>query len=308
MPNNRIIIDWFSATFRLQTVELLDMFGINPHIFVQTTGHQGYAHCLRYEGINIHFGGAHDSIWLEMSGKGCRTWENLFAFEWNRFIETVLNLPDLINITRIDVAADIFDDSLPLKTLAEHTRTLSWVSKWDWYKVEEGSEGLSVYFGSPTSDIRLRLYDKGMEQKTDQSWIRVEIQLRDENARAMCERIANYESPGEVMKGVLKHYLRFIIEGSASRKSRAKMQPYWSVFLGNVEAIKLFSKIEKVFELADLDHLVVNQYGRGVKAFIDFFGVTHLQHALEDKSWSSNPKYDRLYALHKKRESLTELP
>ncbi len=38
--------------------------------------------------------------------------------------------------------------------------------------------GSTVYIGAPSSDFRIRIYDKALEQGVDGHWIRVELVMR----------------------------------------------------------------------------------------------------------------------------------
>ena len=66
-------------------------------------------------------------------------------------------------------------------------------------------------FGTRSSLILLRIYDKVQERgfKDGRHWIRVELQLKDERALAFIQRT---EPIGERWTGVLANYLRFVDE------------------------------------------------------------------------------------------------
>lgn len=51
---------------------------------------------------------------------------------------------------------------------------------------EQGNvvEAVTLYFGSRTTEIMVRMYDKGKEQETDLDWIRIEIEIKGDKARA----------------------------------------------------------------------------------------------------------------------------
>ena len=63
-----------------------------------------------------------------------------------------------------------------------------------------------MYIGSRTSNIFLRIYDKGKEMGTDDIWVRVELELKAGRARAFANLIANDGSDTAIerMRGVLK--------------------------------------------------------------------------------------------------------
>ena len=109
-------------------------------------------------------------------------------------------------------------------------------------------KGQTLYFGSGSSRINIRFYDK-LAQKLDAGcseeveglnfWNRTEIELKDERAQKVAWMIAEDVEIGKVVCGVLKHYIRFVDPGKSKNKSRWKTARFWDKFLGDVEALKL---------------------------------------------------------------------
>jgi hypothetical protein len=85
--------------------------------------------------------------------------------------------------TRIDVAIDSVDGALDIAGLwdaiKEKRYTLPFNRK---AALVTSTDGITLYIGSRTSDIFLRIYDKGAEQQTDDNWKRVEIELKGQRA------------------------------------------------------------------------------------------------------------------------------
>ncbi|MCG2968481.1 replication initiation factor domain-containing protein, partial [Escherichia coli] len=109
--------------------------------------------------------------------------------------------------------------------------------------IESGKgEGKTIYFGSSQSSIQVRMYEKNHEQAgkgndTDnQVWNRTEVQARDDRAQKIAEMIMLSEEDektvGEIVAGILKYYLRFLVKGKDKNRSRWKTAPFWDKFLG----------------------------------------------------------------------------
>jgi hypothetical protein len=91
-------------------------------------------------------------------------------------------------VSRLDVAVDLHGlPGLAVNDLAQayeggNARTS--VHKWVIMRGLGATQGATVYAGSPTSDFRLRVYDKGAETGLGGDWVRVELQLRRALAQA----------------------------------------------------------------------------------------------------------------------------
>lgn len=72
-----------------------------------------------------------------------------------------------------------------MQQLIDDTDDHNYTCRSQWWLVEYGSEGECIYFGSPKSNTRIRIYNKAAERgykEGEKHWIRVELQLRDVNA------------------------------------------------------------------------------------------------------------------------------
>ncbi|SDY34769.1 replication initiation factor domain-containing protein, partial [Thermoactinomyces sp. DSM 45892] len=72
-----------------------------------------------------------------------------------------------------------------------------------------------------------------------QFWNRTELELKDERAVKVAWLIANEMDAGEIVTGVLNHYVRFTIKGTDSNKCRWKTWKKWERFIGDASKIKL---------------------------------------------------------------------
>lgn len=95
-------------------------------------------------------------------------------------LEIIKTMSD-VHFSRRDVALDIFDHDLKdFMIIDDRGRKIT--------EYKDGSRRLeTIYFGSRESDEQLRIYDKAIEQKTEdgRKWWRIEGQMRGDSAKEM---------------------------------------------------------------------------------------------------------------------------
>ncbi|WP_459595079.1 replication initiation factor domain-containing protein [Campylobacter jejuni] len=251
----RALVDWVSATFSDSTPpeKLADVLGIPFSLFVQMDrGNFGYRKQYRFGHIAIYYDGNPGmGIHVELSGQGCREFEKLSRTGWDYLFQYIRLYG---HFTRLDVAVDDFKGYFTIGRVVDYVRKGLCSSKFkkaitiESNLIADGSStGQTVYFGSPSSRIKVRFYDKlnerlqagkDIEDGID-FWNRTEIELRDERADLMAEEILNAECLGDTITAVLKNYINFKMRGTDSNKSRWKDAKWWQDFLGNVEKLHL---------------------------------------------------------------------
>lgn len=253
-------VDWVQVTFKNfnSTQKIYEILGLDPGMFSELPrGGLGYRKCSGFNNIKIFYDGREDmGVHLQISGTGCREYEHFGQYSWITLFQTIIGAGG--QFTRCDLAIDDVSKGnrklfFNVESIARRVSKGLLISK---FKESDErlkrdiatgqSKGMSIYFGSEKSAIRVRMYDKKQEQgdKTPEDieeWVRTEIQARDERAQKIAELIAfsKEETFGTVSKGILKHYLRFLVKGKDKNKSRWKTAPFWEKFLGEVEATKL---------------------------------------------------------------------
>ena len=138
-------------------------------------------------------------VCVEMSGQGCREFEEFSKISWSDLLTWIhdesqntckvampavgLPYPDVImkvdaprnvkvsQISRLDIAYDDFEEKLNIQQLAAETRAYNYTSLLSKHKIIEDAEtadpdhvGLSVCFGSKSSNVYFRFYDKRAER------------------------------------------------------------------------------------------------------------------------------------------------
>lgn len=223
-------------------------------------------------GISVHYG---DYIILEMTGSGCRLLESLYdnKLNWVDFIEQFLCLEGS-HMARLDVAGDDYPSAeekplLSFDTMARHCFKKQYVSKaTSKPKVTLLGEE-NIYFGSPQSDRRLRIYNKAMERGIDNHWIRVEFQLRNESALSFYMRALECGSIGQAYQGMLYDFLRFTREENDSEHTeRLTVTRWWKTFCGNAKRIKGFYVGGLEYNMERLEHFLFKGAGSSMKTLL----------------------------------------
>lgn len=250
-------VDWLAVTLKnIDSVEkIYDLLGLeHSHFRECEKGGKGYLKSTRFGNIAIYYEGRSDmGIHIEMSGQGCRLFEKYSCFDWTSLFGVLLLLD--INVTRLDLAVDDFEGYFKISQIKTKIKDLCVRSRFksaieiNKTNLKDGaSRGETVYFGSPTSQIQIRFYDKLLErieagkemQDGCDFWQRTELQLRDDRAyMALCLIVSDGEDLGKLIAGILKNYINFLIKGTDKNKARWKVCKWWERFLGDVEKIQL---------------------------------------------------------------------
>ncbi len=110
------------------------------------------------------------------------------------------------------------------------------------------STGHTLYLGSRQSEVMLRIYDKQLEQnkkiqdekdKIQESWIRWELELKNERANIAVDKLIQKKELGELVMEVLNNYVKIVVLDDSNR-SRCSALPLWEEFVGAVGKLRLF--------------------------------------------------------------------
>lgn len=261
MNKNDLLVDWLEFTCFQDCEELgseerekLESWGFDLEKFEHLeSGLMGYKKRMwgNYTQI-LYAGNVGMRTHIVLSAKGVR------AYEVNNKAENLINMltHEDISFTRIDLALDIKDGSIEFKQLLEYLNNNQVVTRFKKYKyvvekqIEEGGQqilGETVYFGSRSSNIFIRIYDKAKQMKEEGSWIRIEIVYKDEHANALALYIAQgKENLGVLFSKTLNNYIRFVEKSNDSNKRRWKTADFWARILEDSGRLKLSFKGEEV--------------------------------------------------------------
>ncbi len=287
---NCILIDWFAMSFRApgvtpeSIIRLLDLKCEAK--FEHLSGRYLYRDRLSFGGIHIYYNNINkdqDYPMLEMTGQGCREFETYSRLSFDYLFE--LAKDDLLyHMTRLDIAYDDHIGILDIRQIEKDYRAHNWVSRsrrgritidLSREKDDDGKniEGISVMTGTKSSDMYMRIYDKGIERgfKDGRHWVRCELVLKQDRA---VKFLKCKEKIGEKFRGVIAGYFRFIDpESSDTNRSRVKMRDYWSKFLENASKISVYSKKEIEYNLGRVYGYVMHQAGNSIYTYIKIVGI-----------------------------------
>lgn len=301
---NNILFDWFSFTSHVDSVhsviQLLGLGDVNIP-WENAFGVHGYKDRFAWDGININFNPFKEDmgIFVEMSGQGCRRFEESSSINFKTLFELVSD-QDHYNITRIDIAYDDYTHVLDLNSIISDIHVFNFVSKFQdkSIRVEEhaGHVGQTVYLGSNKSAVMFRIYDKKFERGRDDldHWVRFEIQLRQERASSFVHQFLSGEfTIGLGFFGIVNNYIRFVRPSRKdSNKRRWGLRPYWAKFLQSLERIQLYTSHDTEYNLARCETYVHKQCSNSVEALVNAKGVDKFFYdMIKDK-----PEYSEKYA------------
>lgn len=302
VKENVALYDWLSFTSKKHTPqELIEALGLAHCPWTETTGARGYRDRLYFGCISVHFNGRDDmGVWVEMSGQGCRNFEDLSTLsdKWDTLFLFIQE--HNLHITRLDVAFDDHTGILDIKRVASDTEAERFVSRSNRWQVVRSSEGTSVQIGSPKSKVLIRIYDKAAERGIEnQHWVRVELQLRDSRAEEFSKLVMPI---GEAFAGVLLNYLRFVEpDPTDTNKSRWQMTDYWAELVGDVSRIKIFVAPGAEYNLEKCRHYVFDMAGNAIDALFQIYGPDEFTTLLNCRRAKPNPKYQLIVKEHHAR-------
>lgn len=298
MEKNCILIDWLAVTFRefKTPYEVIESLQFREDIqFQSMPGRYYYKYRLSFGGIHILYGHKNDNQdypMLELSGQGCREFETFSSFGLDNLLALCAE-PKLYHISRVDIAFDdhtgIFDISQVCKDSFEGNYCCRSCNTTIYDKIRKRLHGLSCMFGTKSSDIYLRIYDKARERGLNdgQHWIRCELVLKQDRA---VEFVRNALPLGQKYRGIIYNYLRFCVPSGDSNKRRWETRQYWLDFLDNAEKISLFTRKDIDYNLSRLSRYVFHQAGNSIDTYIRCEGLINFLEKLLDRESRLNPR------------------
>ncbi len=246
-----ILIDWLTFSDRSPDVDnWIRILGLEGLSFEEKEWHKfGYSQAKFAQGISIYWDETIGCV-FELSGSGCRALEtqNNLSFDWVALFR-LLRRTKGVHISRVDVAGDDQEERiLNFKKLRTHTVQRKFISRSRQYRIvetHESKEGKpleqSIYFGSTQSDTRLRIYNKALERGyDDRHWIRVEMQLRNDNAIALADHISDGGSVPAAYAGLLINFLRFTVKRPDGNRNNDRIDTcdWWLRWTDGAQALQ----------------------------------------------------------------------
>ena len=265
----QVLIDWL--TFSIKNTQdplevIIKCLGLDPVLFQEAPyGLMGYQRTLVFSNISVLYEPRenqyfHDmGVCVTMSGNGCRTFETMskLTFEGAKdgqgtesvafpVLFQLLAANKDANISRIDVACDDREGYLCMGDIVrkvQDNEINSRMTKRTVMVSYDGTDpsGSTVYIGAPSSDFRIRIYDKALESGEDGHWVRVELVMRGKNANAFGAQLTNSESVGKLAAQVVNDKFSFI-DRDDSNITRCTVCTWWARFVDELEAVRLVAR------------------------------------------------------------------
>ena len=294
--DNCILVDWLTFTSHVDSITtILDLLGLSDVEFSECAhGRNGYKSMLTFQNISILYDGREGmGICVDMSGTGCRVFEEYSSVTWDSLFDILLSEGNSYNITRLDAAFDDHSGILDIDVLRDDTDDHHYVSRSRTWEVDYGSSGTTIYHGSKKSDMLIRIYDKAAEQELDEHWIRVELQMRDQNASGFAASVIAH-TLGTSFLGVLHNYLRYVTPAADSNMARWPETDYWRNLCQDIMKIRVWSCPGTEYTVFNLQRFVIDQAGNALDTYLSIFGVEDLIYQLGKRSIRMSPKYEKL--------------
>lgn len=179
-------LDWFEATLECDILEVLGLCAVLSQSTGEPTkerittgrGKHGYKRSHKVNG---------DDFELTILDLGTDGWPHIIGSGASANIARQISraLGCAGRVSRIDIACDSLEGWLPaegraLKWADEHPKTAI-IHMGDIYRQERGR---TIYIGAPSSERRIRIYEKGIQTGGEPNWVRVELQYRPNNRNA----------------------------------------------------------------------------------------------------------------------------
>lgn len=312
---NLILIDWITFTTKAWSVDqIISQMGLDDQSWdVKDHGFHGYKCAKVFNGVTVMYDGRLNAdgvddmgVCVECSGQGCRALETYGGIEWVTFLAFLTEEYNEFNITRLDLAYDDHTGVLDKLRLKVDTDEHTYRSKFRTWEIRYGSKGFTIYHGSKQSNGMIRIYDKAAERGLldGTHWIRVEIQLRDDNAFGSARAYVEKQDIGGIYGGFLATYLVYLEESSDSNKSRWETADYWRDLIKDAERIHVAAKPGTEYNIFHLESFIRDTAGGGLKTWIQIFGLEKLPELLKGHRGRINPRHKALLDQYKMRKDV----
>ena len=325
----QVLIDWL--TFSIKNIQnptevITKYLGLDPALFQEAPyGLMGYQRILVFSDIRVLYEPRenqyfHDmGVCVTMSGNGCRTFETMskLTFEGAKdrqgtestafpVLFQLLAADENANISRIDIACDDREGYLCMddivRAVQENTIN-SRLMRRTLFQSYNGTQnsGITVYIGAPSSNFRVRIYDKALESGETGHWVRVELVMRGDNANAFGAQLTNTENVGKLAAQVINDKFSFI-EKDDSNITRCTVCPWWRQFVDELESVRLVARCVVQHSVDQVRNWVEAQVGPSLAILLRTMGFGCIFELakescsrLSDKQQSLIADYNALY-------------
>ncbi len=291
----QVLVDWLTFSVKEQDPAkvIREYLGLDPELF-QDAGYGllGYNRVLRFSDICICYEPRENDFFrdmgvcVSMSGNGCRAFETMSKLTQagqDSVFPTLFQLlaaDETANVSRIDIACDDRKGFLNMEEIVEKVQANEINSRMTKRSVIvsfDGTQrsGSTIYLGAPSSDFRVRIYDKALEEGVDGHWIRVELVMRHKNAAAFVEQMNSAPSVGKLAAQVVNDKFSFI-ERDDSNITRCTVCGWWRSFVDELESVRLVARCVVQHSVERIENWIESQVGPSLAVILNTLGWPHL--------------------------------
>ena len=288
-------MDWLTFSVKEQDPAkvIREYLGLDPELF-QDAGYGllGYNRVLRFSDICVCYEPRENDFFrdmgvcVSMSGNGCRAFETMSKLTQagqDSVFPTLFQLlaaDETANVSRIDIACDDRKGFLNMEEIVEKVQANEINSRMTKRSVIvsfDGTQrsGSTIYLGAPSSDFRVRIYDKALEEGVDGHWIRVELVMRHKNAAAFVEQMNSAPSVGKLAAQVVNDKFSFI-ERDDSNITRCTVCGWWQSFVDELESVRLVARCVIQHSVERIENWIESQVGPSLAVILNTLGWPHL--------------------------------
>ena len=291
----QVLVDWLTFSVKEQDPAkvIREYLGLDPELF-QDAGYGllGYNRVLRFSDICVCYEPRENDFFrdmgvcVSMSGNGCRAFETMSKLTQagqDSVFPTLFQLlaaDETANVSRIDIACDDREGFLNMEEIVEKVQANEINSRMTKRSVIvsfDGTQrsGSTIYLGAPSSDFRVRIYDKALEEGVDGHWIRVELVMRHKNAAAFVEQMNSAPSVGKLAAQVVNDKFSFI-ERDDSNITRCTVCGWWRSFVDELESVRLVAWCVVQHSVERIENWIESQVGPSLAVILNTLGWPHL--------------------------------
>ena len=291
----QVLVDWLTFSVKEQDPAkvIREYLGLDPELF-QDAGYGllGYNRVLRFSDICVCYEPRENDFFrdmgvcVSMSGNGCRAFETLSKLTQagqDSVFPTLFQLlaaDETANVSRLDIACDDREGFLNMEEIVEKVQANEINSRMTKRSVIvsfDGTQrsGSTIYLGAPSSDFRVRIYDKALEEGVDGHWIRVELVMRHKNAAAFVEQMNSAPSVGKLAAQVVNDKFSFI-ERDDSNITRCTVCGWWQSFVDELESVRLVARCVVQHSVERIENWIESQVGPSLAVILNTLGWPHL--------------------------------
>ena len=291
----QVLVDWLTFSVKEQDPAkvIREYLGLDPELF-QDAGYGllGYNRVLRFSDICVCYEPRENDFFrdmgvcVSMSGNGCRAFETMSKLTQagqDSVFPTLFQLlaaDETANVSRLDIACDDREGFLNMEEIVEKVQANEINSRMTKRSVIvsfDGTQrsGSTIYLGAPSSDFRVRIYDKALEEGVDGHWIRVELVMRHKNAAAFVEQMNSAPSVGKLAAQVVNDKFSFI-ERDDSNITRCTVCGWWRSFVDELESVRLVARCVVQHSVERIENWIESQVGPSLAVILNTLGWPHL--------------------------------